>query len=366
MLLRHLVGSFETKLRFHLNWCTSPFLRTLMIIKQGTAPEKLQQASLQVYSTLPRPTICPMRMTSPPPTLLTLPVEIRSNIFYLALLDIPKVCLPDPPFRCSLDLSLLFTNRQVYYETRSIPIALHYFGNQYDPKVNFLSSLCLRPFQLAALRTLRIEYLYPGDLTNFLALGSDNACLLGEPALDLDMLEIHADDWIANGARRWRSAASPEDVHYRLPSSSRWLVALCGLKGWKRMTITFNTMELVEEYWKRGRFMQTLIDDFRSCTGSLDEEFTIWHESHVERDEKIIVFRTKNLGRYKQPEWRRMDTGSLMEGKECVLGVPRDVGEDEPGRPGFHVQEKCGNPGSRSSHCMNCQPNCGCNLVQQF
>ena len=305
-------------------------------------------------------------MTSPPPTLLTLPVEIRSNIFYLALLDTPKICLPDPPFRCSLDLSLLFTNRQVYYETRSIPIALHYFGNQYDPKVNFLSSLCLRPFQIAALKTLRIEYLYPGDLANFLALGSDNAYLLGDPALDLDMLEIQADDWMSHGARRWRSAASPEDVHYRLPSSSRWLVALCGLKGWKRLTITFTTMGLVEEYWKRGRFMQTLIDDFRSCIGSLDEEFTIWHECHVERQEKIIVFRTKNLGRYKQPEWRKIDTGKLIEGKECVLGVPRDVMEDEPGRPAFHVHEMCGKPGTRSFHCMNCQPNCGCNLAQHF
>ncbi|KAM0801290.1 hypothetical protein BDR22DRAFT_888600 [Usnea florida] len=293
-------------------------------------------------------------MTSPPPTLLALPVELRSNIFYLALLNTPTICHPDPPFRCSLNLSLLLTNHQVYYETRAIPIALHSFGNHYDPKVDFLASLCLRPFQIAALKTLRIQYLYPSDLTKFLALGSDNAYLLGEPALDLDMLEIHADDWISNDARRWRSAASPEDVHYHLPNSSRWLVALCGLKGWKGLTITFNTMDLVEEYWKRGRFMQTLIDDFRSCVGSLDEDLTIWHESHVERNEKIIVFRKKNLGRYKRPEWRRIDTGKLIEGQECVLGEPRDVLEDKPGRPAFHVHEMCGEPGARSSHCMNC------------
>ncbi|KAL9129676.1 MAG: hypothetical protein Q9175_007230 [Cornicularia normoerica] len=266
-------------------------------------------------------------MSSPPPTFLTLPVELRSKIFYLALLNTPEIRAPDPPYRYSLDLSLLLTNRQVYYETRSIPLALHYVGNKYDPKVDFLSSLRLRPFQKAALKTLAIEYLYPGDLTHFLALGSDTGYLFGETALDLDLLVIYADDWTVNGARRWRYTASPEDVHYHLPKSSRWLRALCGLKGWKQLKIVFTTRDLVNEYWNRDGFIQTLFDDFRSCPGRLDDDFTIWHESRDEWTENIIVLRTKELGRYKQPEWWRVDVGRLMEGRECVLGRSMAINE---------------------------------------
>lgn len=297
-------------------------------------------------------------MTNPPPTLLTLPVELRSAIFHLTLLNTPEVCVPGPPYRRSLDLSLLSTNRQVYYETRTIPIALHYFGNQYDPKVNFLSSLTLRPFQIAALKTLGIEYLNPSDLAHFLALGSENGHLLGEQALDLDLLVIYADDWIADGARRWRYAASPEDLHYGLPKSSRWLTALCGLKGWKQLEVAFKARELVTEHWNRGGFMQSLFDDFRSHLGDLDEDFTIWHESRTRPNEKITVLRTKYLGRFKQPQWWRGDLGRLTLGRECVLGESTDMNEDEEERPAFHVQERCWGPVTRQSHSTKCDPDC--------
>ena len=53
-------------------------------------------------------------MTSPPPTLLTLPVELRSSIFYLALLNTPEIPAPDPPYRRSHDIYLLSANRQIY------------------------------------------------------------------------------------------------------------------------------------------------------------------------------------------------------------------------------------------------------------
>ncbi len=298
-------------------------------------------------------------MTALPPTLMTIPLELRSRIFYLALLDTPEILAPDPPYRHSLDLSLLSTNRQVYYETRAIPLALHYFGNQYDPKVNFLSSLRLLPFQIAALKTLDIEYLCPGDLTHFLALGSDNGYIFGEKALDLDVLGICADDWIANGARRWRCATSPEDVQHDLPKSSRWLRALCGLKGWKKLEIAFPTRELVNEYWNRNGFMQTLFDDFRSGLGNFDEDFTIWHEGQDVPYEKITVLRTKELGRYKQPEWWRPHIARLIEGRECVLGGSMDNDDHEGGgKMAFHVQERCLGPGKRKIHCASCQPDC--------
>ena len=297
-------------------------------------------------------------MTDPPPTLLTLPVELRSNIFYLALLNTPVIRAPDPPFHRSLNLSLLFTNRQIYHETRAIPPALHYFGNQYDPKVNFLSSLRLHTFQIAALKTLAIEYLDPSDLKNFLALGNDNGYLLGEKALDLDLLAIYADDWIASSARRWHYAASPEDVHYGLPKSSRWLRALCGLKGWKQLEVVFGARELVSEYWNRDGFMQPLFDDFRSHSGNLDEDFTIWHEGHDVPYEKITVLRTKELGRFKQPQWWRRDLGRLIEGRECVLGGPVDTDEDEEGTLAFHVQERCWGPRLRKNHCTRCCTRC--------
>ena len=301
-------------------------------------------------------------MTLSPPTLLTLPVEIRSRIFYLALLDTPEICTAEPPYRRSLDLSLLSTNRQVYYETRAIPFSLHEFSKEYNPEVDFLSSLRLRPFQIAALKTLNIEYLYPGDLQQFLALGSDNRHLFGERSIDLDRLTIFADDWIASSARRWHYTASAEDVHYHLPRSCRWLRALCGLKGWKQLGIVFKTRELVDEYWVRGRFMQTLLDDFRSCLEDLDEDFTIWHDSCDTLVEKITVLRTKELGRFKQPEWSKADLGKLKGGRECVLGESMDINEDE-GRGlarGFHVQERCLGPGKRKNHCTRCQPGCGC------
>ncbi|KAF6222205.1 hypothetical protein HO133_001291 [Letharia lupina] len=305
-------------------------------------------------------------MTNPPPTLLTLPVEIRSSIFYLALLNTPEVCAPEPPYRHSLDLSLLSTNRQVYYETRTIPLALHHFGNQYDPQVNFLSSLRLRPFQIAALKILVIESLFPGHLTHFLALGNDNGYLFGEEALGLDLLVIYAEDWIGKGARRWRYTASPEDVHYNLPMSSRWLRALCGLKGWNRLEIVLGTRDLVNEYWDYDRFMQTLFDDFRSRLGDLDEGFTIWHEGRDVPSEKIVVLRTRELGRYKQTEWWRADVGRLMDGSECVLRGSMDINEDDGGgRPGFHVQERCGVPENRKNHCTRCQPGCGCYTTQR-
>ena len=220
-------------------------------------------------------------MANPPPTLLTLPVEIRSGIFRLALANTPVITAPEPPYNRSLDLSLLLTNRQVYYETREIPIGLHHFGKQYDPNVNFLFSLRLLPFQIVALKTIVIEYLNPSDLNHFLALGSDNGYLFGEKTLDLDFLMIYADDWIAGNARRWRRAASPEDSHYNLPKSSRWLRELCGLKGWKVLEVEFKSGELVSEYWERGGFIQALFDDFRSHSGDLDDKFTVWHASQV-------------------------------------------------------------------------------------
>ena len=270
-------------------------------------------------------------------------------------MNTPTVLAKDPPYRHSLDLSLLSTNRQVYFETRAIPIALNHFGKQYDPEINFLSSLNLRPFQIAALRTLNIEYLSPNHLAQFLALGSDNGYLFGEQALDLDLLVIYADDWIADGARRWRYPASPEDVHYNLPKSSRWLRALCALKGWKQLEVDFMARELVSEYWKFGGFMQSLFDDFRSHSEDLDEDFTIWHESHDRFYEKITVFRTKDLGRFKQRQWWRRDLEKLIEARECVSGEPLDVNEDEGERPTLHVQERCGGPVARQSYCTRCQ-----------
>lgn len=297
-------------------------------------------------------------MTSPPPSLLTIPAELRTSIFNLVLLDTKEICAPDPPYRHYLDLSLLSTNRQIYYETRAIPFRLFYFGNQYDPNVNFLSSLRLCPFQIAALKTIGIEYLSPGDLAHFLALGKDNGHLFGDKALDLDLLVIHADDWIGNGARRWRVAASPEDVQYGLPKSSRWLRALCGLKGWKQLEISFGTLELINEYWARGAFMQTLLDEFRSGLGDHGGDFTVWHASHDQPSEKIIVFRTKGLGRYHKPEWWKADVGRLVEGSECVLSESVDTKENDEGRPepAFHVHERCGGPGKREKYCTRCQP----------
>ena len=294
-------------------------------------------------------------MTNGPPTLLTLPVELRNAIFSLTLLNTPTVCAKGPPYRFCLDLSLLSTNRQVYYETRAIPITLHYFGKQFDPEINFLSSLNLRPFQIAALRTLGVEYLNPNHLAQFLALGSNNGYLFGEQALDLDTLVIYADDWIADGARRWRYSVSPEDVHYNLPKSSRWLRALCALKGWKQLEVAFNTRELVGEHWKFGGFMQSLFDDFRSHSEDLNENFTIWHESYDRTFEKITVFRTKDLGRFKQPQWWRRDLGKLKEASDCVSGEPLDVHEDEGEKPTLHVQERWGDPVTRQRFCTRCQ-----------
>ena len=291
-------------------------------------------------------------MTNASPTLLTLPIELRSAIFNLTLLNTPIIRADDPPYQFHLDLSLLSTNRQVYFETRTIPIALHYFSKQFDPEINFLSSLNLRPFQIAALRTLDIEYLSPNHLPQFLALGSDNGYLFGEQTLDLDLLVICADDWIADGARRWRYPASPEDIYYNLPKSGRWLRALCALKGWKQLEVAFKTRELVAEHWKFGGFMQTLFDDFRSHSGDLDEDFTIWHESHEIGYEKITVFRTKDLGRFKRPQWWRKDLEKLREARECVSGEPL---ENEGERPTLHVQERCGGPVTRQSYCARCQ-----------
>ena len=294
-------------------------------------------------------------MTNAPPTLLTLPVELRSAIFYLTLLNTPIVFANDPRYRNTLDLSLLSTNRQVYFETRTIPITLHYFGQKFDPEVNFLSSLNLRPFQIAALSTLCVEYLSPNHLKQFLALGSDNGYLFGEQALDLDLLEIDAQDWIADGARRWRYPASPEDIYYNLPKSSRWLRALCALKGWKQLEITFNNRELVAEQWKFGGFMQSLFDDFRSHWEDLDEDFTIWHENHDRFFEKITVFRTKDIGRFKRRQWWSKDLEKMIEARECVSGEPLDVNEDEEERPMLHVQERCRGPVSRQKYCTRCQ-----------
>ena len=304
----------------------------------------------------------PSAMTHPPPTLMTLPVEIRTHIFYLALLDTPVIRDPDPPYRSSLDLSLLSTSRQVYSETRTIPIALQYFGSHYNPKVNFFSTLRLRTFQIASLKTLGFD-LSPSDLTHFLALGSDNGFLFGEQVLDLDLLIIYADDWIADASRRWRYVTSPGDVHHGLPKSSRWLRALCGLKGWKQLEVVFKARELVTEYWKRGRFMQSLFDDFRSQSGNLDEDFTIWHESHDTPYERITVLRTRELGRFKQPQWWRGDLGRLVDGRDCVFGESIDTNDDEEGGVAFHVQERCWCPTRRQNHCTRCctrcQPDCG-------
>ena len=299
-------------------------------------------------------------MTNPPPTLLTIPVELRNRIFHLALLDTAEVRACESRYYGSLNLSLLSTNRQIYFETRAIPLILRYIGNVYDPQVDFLSSLRLPSFQIAALKILGIEYFSPSDLTSFLELGSNNGYLFGERTLDLDLLVIFADDWVSSSARRWRSGLSPEHVYYDLPKSSRWLRALCELKGWKQLRIAFKTNEVMEEYWRRGRFMQTLFDEFRSSLGESDADFTIWHDSHDEWNEKITVFRTKELGRYKKPEWWKADVGRLMEGRECVLGGPLDLYEDEAARPAFHVQERCMRPGRRMNHCPRCQPDCGC------
>ena len=295
-------------------------------------------------------------MTNPPPTLLTLPLELRSRIFYLALVDKPLLHDPDDARRYSLDLSLLSTNRQVYYETRAIPFALHHFGAQYHPEVNFLSSLRLQPLQLAALKILIIEYLNPSDMAHFLALGSDNGYLFGDNTLDLDVLTIYADDWIGSGARRWRYSVSRGDVHYGLPRSSTWLKALCGLKGWKQLEIGFRIMELVDEYHSKAGFIQPLFDDFKSCSESLDEGLTIWHESQDRWEEKITVFRTKELGRFKSPQWWKGDLEKLLEGRECILREAMDTDEEEGQRPAFHVQERHGRPGDRKAYCARCLP----------
>lgn len=288
----------------------------------------------------------------------TLPVELRSRIFHLALLDTAEVRATESRYYGALNLSLLSTNRQIYFETRAIPFILRYIGNAYDPKVNFVSSLRLPSFQIAALKILGIEYLNPSDLTSFLE--TNNGFLFGERTLDLDLLVIFADDWIASGARRWRASASREDVQYDLPKSSRWLRALCELKGWKQLRIAFKPNEIVNEHWFRGGFMQTLFDDFRSHLGKPDADFTIWHESYDEWNERITVFRTKELWRYKKHEWWRANVARLMEGRECVLGGPLDVHEDEAATPAFHVQERCMRPGKRINHCPKCQPDCGC------
>ena len=107
--------------------------------------------------------------------------------------------------------------------------------------------------------------------------------------------------------------------------------------------------------------MQVLFDRFRSSLRDLDEDFTIWHESDIV-NEKIIVLRTKELARYKQPRnWRKADIRKLMEGNECVLGGSTDMNEDEEARPSFHVQEKCwGLVVTRWNHCPRCRPECGC------
>ena len=291
-------------------------------------------------------------MSNPTLTLLTLPVEIRSEIFHLALRNTPVICEPDPPFRRSLDLSLLFTNRQIYHETRAIPIGLNYFSSPYDPQVNFLSSLRLCSFQIASLKILGIDYLNPSDLKQFLSLGNGNGYIFGEKALDLDALIIFADDWIGSGARRWRYAASLEDVHYGLPKSSSWLRALCGLRGWKALEVAFKSGDLVSEYWDRGGFMQPLFDDFRSHSGDLDEDFTIWHES---QDEKILVLRTNELKRFKQNRFGKRQVEAVMRGKECVLDTSVKKDEDEGEGPAFHIQERCWGLLERKNHCTACQ-----------
>lgn len=195
-----------------------------------------------------------------------------------------------------------------------------------------------------------------------LALGQDNGYLFGEEALDLDLLIIYPDDWIANGAESWRYATFPKDDDFGLPLSSSWLRALCGLRGWKQLEIIFIRGQLPSMYRICAEMIQPLLDDFRSYSGQLDEDFTIWHKCDDEVNENITILRTKELGRYKHPQWSRADLGRLIEGRECVLGAPM-ADQDEGRRPGFHVQElhehrRFRGNATMPNHCTACSKEC--------
>ncbi|KAL2057731.1 hypothetical protein ABVK25_002115 [Lepraria finkii] len=288
-----------------------------------------------------------------PASLLTLPAELRTKIYHLALHDNPAISL-STPYRIP-NLSLLSTNRQIYHESRSIPPLFFYYGREYKPNESLLRNL--RPFQIAALRSLCIFYLYPGDLEKFTApLREGNGFLFNEPSLRLDTLTIYTDDWLTRtNSHGWRNIVEEGDVHYDLPRSSRWLRSLCGLTGWRQLELSFSDLELEEEYHTNGSFITPLFDDFGATMGAagLCKAFTIWHKQNQNEPcgETITVLRTQDLHLHSSPQWEKKDLVKLVEGNECIV-----VPDFDDAGYGFHVSERYGSPtvAGRSGFCPSC------------
>jgi len=309
-----------------------------------------------------------------PPTLLTLPAELRQKIYHHTLNPPVYIPLSPRPGDVVPDTAFLLTCRKIYHEARALPLHLHSTGRPYDPTKPYLASF-LKPFQAAALRRLSIYYLYPADLKQFVGLGAENGYLFGEQTMNLDMLTIHGDYWLTKEmARRWRQTVTEEDVCFDLPRSCRWVVALCGLRGWRQLDVVFAEKDLVNEYWQRESFMGGLFGGFRDVVGEGEGPgFTIWHKDDKDEwGERITVLRTEGLFLHGFPQWGKGDVGVLKAGRECV-GSPRavraelegkeedeDEGEGEgegEGGVGFHVGERLGEPGcGRLGVCANCKP----------
>ena len=272
-----------------------------------------------------------------PATFLSIPVELRTKIYNLALHDNPTI-IPSSPYRIP-NLSLLSTNRQIYHESRSIPLTIYPYGNEYKPSKPFFK--ILQPFQIASLRKLSIFYLYPGDLKEFASpLKEGNGFLFNEPTLNLDILTIYADDWLTyTNADGRHNVASPEDLQYELPRSNRWLCTLCELSGWRQLELSFSEREYQDYYPEEAEFIAPLFEGFRATmrdTG-LGGAFTIWHKEDMEAvGETVTVFRTKDLHLHSSPQWEKKDLARLVEGKECAV-----VGDDDDDDAGcrYHVDE---------------------------
>ena len=202
--------------------------------------------------------------------------------------------------------------------------------------------------------------MYPSQLGPFLGLDKGRkgpshtaSHLFKEPLLNLDTLKIHTDYWITrSSSSSWRHVAEPEDVQYGMPAARiRWLVALCGIKGFKQLDLVWAEQKLLQEYCEREeraatgggvRFVQEILDKFEMAmrgSGSTEDgeardgeekspEWTLWHQRTPGEPfhERITALRTAAIGRHGHPQWKRGNLQALREGRECVFAWPEGGG----------------------------------------
>lgn len=193
------------------------------------------------------------------------------------------------------------------------------------------------------------------------------------------------------------------DIHAGIPGpDARWLVALCGLRGFRQVEVVFAMGPMRVEYWERGLFVGGLMEGFREGMRALrrerkregerkkggfevggrqgerriaavgemrrDEEeeevevpeWTVWHKSTPGEYtyERVTVLKTAALRRHGWPQWGKGDADGLREGGRCVGpmmgGGEVDLTLEETERPTFHVKELRGRPGGRRVVCDCC------------